>query len=88
MPSAPVAWPSSLAGTPAIDVIERAIATKRLSHSLLLSAGDSDTLIAVALAIADRLLNAPVDPERATPTRFAPDQHPDSFFLRPTGKMR
>jgi len=88
MPSEPVAWPSSLAGTPAIDVIERAIATKRLSHSLLLSAGDSDTLIAVALAIADRLLNAPVDPERATPTRFAPDQHPDSFFLRPTGKMR
>ena len=88
MPSEPVAWPSALSGTPAIDVIERAIATKRLSHSLLLTAGDPETLTSVALAIADRLLNAPVDPDRATPTRFAPDQHPDSFFLRPTGKMR
>jgi DNA polymerase-3 subunit delta' len=88
MPSEPVAWPSALAGTPAIDVIERAIATKRLSHSLLLTAGDPETLTAVALAIADRLLNAPVDAQRAMPARFAPDQHPDSFFLRPAGKMR
>ena len=88
MPADPVAWPSALVGTPAIDVLERAIATRRLSHSLLLSAGDGDTLTAVAIAIADRLLNAPVDPDRTHPTRFAPDQHPDSFFLRPAGKMR
>jgi DNA polymerase III subunit delta' len=85
----PVSWPASLSGTPAVAVIERAIEKKRLSHSLLLSGDDLDTLTAVGLAIADRLLNrtngANGQPPRGT---FAPEQHPDCFFLRPAGKMR
>lgn len=81
-----VAWPTSLMGTPAISVIERAIEKRRLSHSLLLTGDNLDTLHAVAYAIADRLLN-----EGATPTghpRFSPEHHPDCFYLRPAGKMR
>jgi len=76
-------WPDALAGTPAVTVIEQAIARHRLSHSLLLHGDDLATLAAVALAIADRLLNVP-----AASARFAPDQHPDCFVLRPAGKMR
>ena len=76
-------WPDALAGTPAVAVIEQAIARHRLSHSLLLHGDDHDTLVSVALAIADRLLNAP-----PAPAQFAPEQHPDCFVLRPTGKMR
>ena len=79
-------WPLALAGTPAVAVIEQAIARQRLSHSLLLHGDDPDTLLAVALAIADRLLNGGVD-TRAIST-FPPDQHPDCFSLRPAGKMR
>jgi DNA polymerase III, gamma/tau subunits len=85
MSPSPVAWPPALADTPAVAVIERAISRERLSHSLLLTGGDLDTLQLVALAIADRLLNG------LTPSdghRFPPDQHPDSFSLRPAGKMR
>lgn len=52
-------WPAALAGTPAVVVIEQAIARQRLSHSLLLHGDDHDTLVAVAHAIADRLLNVP-----------------------------
>src|SRR3954471_4189748 len=89
-------WPPALVGTPSVAVIERAIARDRLSHSLLLTADDVETLSLVATAIADRLLNPAVGPgtnENAGtrgPARpyFAPDQHPDSFFLRPAGKMR
>ena len=83
--TAPVSWPPSLAGTPSVAVIEQAIARQRLSHSLLLSGGDLDTLTLVASAIADRLLSGqqPTDGHR-----FPPDQHPDCFALRPTGKMR
>ncbi len=76
-------WPAALAGSPAVAVIEQAIARQRLSHSLLLHGDDHDTLAAVALAIADRLLNVP--PAAAS---FPPDQHPDCFILRPAGKMR
>ena len=79
-------WPSALAGTPAIAVIEQAIARQRLSHSLLLHGDDLDTLNAVATGIADRLLNG--EPHRRHPATFPPDQHPDSFALRPAGKMR
>jgi DNA polymerase III subunit delta' len=83
--TAPVSWPSSLVGTPSVIVIEQAIARQRLSHSLLLSGGDLDTLEQVALAIADRLLSG----QQPTSThRFPPDQHPDCFALRPAGKMR
>jgi DNA polymerase-3 subunit delta' len=57
MPADPVAWPSALADTPAITVLERAIERKRLSHSLLITGDDAETLSAVAIAIADRLLN-------------------------------
>jgi DNA polymerase III subunit delta' len=76
-------WPEALIGTPAIAVIERAIARDRLSHSLLIHGDDLDTLVAIANAIADRLLN----PNPQT-RQFAPDHHPDCFSLRPAGKMR
>jgi DNA polymerase-3 subunit delta' len=83
--TAPVAWPPTLVGTPSIAVIEQAIERQRLSHSLLLSGGDLDTLTLVAHAIADRLLSGqkPTDGHR-----FPPHQHPDCFSLRPAGKMR
>ncbi|MDB6128387.1 MAG: polymerase gamma/tau subunit-like protein, partial [Verrucomicrobia bacterium] len=64
-------------------VIEQAIARQRLSHSLLLHGDDPQTLEGVALAIADRLLNAP-----GASAHFPPEQHPDCFMLRPAGKMR
>lgn len=76
-------WPAALAGTPAISVIEQAIARQRLSHSVLLHGDDVDTLIAVAHGIADRLLNP-----AGAPARFPIDQHPDCFQLRPSGKAR
>ena len=83
-------WPTALVGTPSITVIERAIERQRLSHSLLLTGDDIDTLQLVGLAIADRLLNA--EGGGGLPgmdeVRFAPEQHPDFFTLRPTGKMR
>lgn len=89
MPAADlVPWPSALAGTPAVAVIERAIERRRLSHSLLLSGDDLDTVAAVGLAIADRLLNRPVEGQATPAAAFPPDQHPDCFFLRPAGKMR
>lgn len=76
-------WPAALVGTPAVTVIEQAIARQRLSHSLLLHGDDYDTLVAVALAIADRLLNV-----KGASANFPPEQHPDCFMLRPAGKMR
>lgn len=82
-PASPLPWPEALAGTPGVAVIEQAIARRRLSHSLLLTADDLDTLVVVAQAIADRLLNPP-----GTPSPFPLDQHPDCFHLRPSGKMR
>ena len=81
--SSPTSWPEGLVGTPAVAVIERAIERRRLSHSLLLTANDLDTLTGSALAIADRLLNTP-----QSTARFNPEQHPDCFALRPAGKMR
>ena len=76
-------WPVTLVGTPAVAVIDRAIERRRLSHSLLLQGDDIETLIAVAYAIADRLLNVP-----GSTAHFAPERHPDCFHLRPSGKMR
>lgn len=76
-------WPAALAGTPAIAVIEQAIARQRLSHSLLLHGDDMETVVAIANGIADRLLNA-----KGASAHFPPDQHPDCFALRPAGKMR
>lgn len=76
-------WPTSLAGSPAVAVIEQAIERQRLSHSLLITGDDPETLVAVALAIADRLLNA-----QGASAHFPPEQHPDCFSLRPAGKMR
>jgi DNA polymerase III subunit delta' len=78
-----VAWPPALAGTPAVGVIERAIARQRLSHSLLLQGDDLGTLVGVAHAIADRLLNPPT-----VKTHFAVKEHPDYLALRPRGKTR
>jgi DNA polymerase-3 subunit delta' len=85
MSTTPLAWPAALAGTPSVAVIEQAISRQRLSHSLLLSGGDLDTLTFVASAIADRLLSGQQPSEGH---RFPPDQHPDCFALRPAGKMR
>ena len=76
-------WPPALVGTPAITVIERAIERQRLSHSLLLHGDDLGTLVGVAHAIADRLLNPP-----AAKARFAVKDHPDYLALRPQGKTR
>lgn len=81
--TAAVPWPTSLAGTPAVTVLEQAIARQRLSHSILLHGDDHATLYGVALAIADRLLNPP-----SAPAAFPPEEHPDCFALRPAGKMR
>lgn len=78
-------WPESLAGTPAVAVIEQAIARQRLSHSVLLHGDDHDTLVAIATAVADRLLTPNL---AAGAHHFPPDQHPDCFSLRPAGKMR
>lgn len=85
MPAAAPSWPESLQGTAAVAVIERAIDRQRLSHSLLLTGDEYETLVAVAQAIADRLLYPAESP--AT-TRFHPNDHPDAFSLRPAGKMR
>lgn len=85
MPTAAPTWPEALQGTPAVAVIERAIDRQRLSHSLLITGDEYETLVAVAHAIADRLLY-PAGTEPTT--RFHPDEHPDAFSLRPAGKMR
>lgn len=69
MPS--VSWPESLAGTPAVVVIEKALERDRLAHSLLLHGDDLDTLVLVAHAIADRLLNPP-DERSSPPGTVAP----------------
>lgn len=79
-------WPAALIGTPAIAVIEQAIARKRLSHSLLIHGDDLDTLVSIAHGIADRLLNG--EPGHRAPATFPTEQHPDCFQLRPAGKMR
>lgn len=79
-------WPAALVGTPAIAVIEQAIARQRLSHSLLIHGDDLDTLVAIAHGIADRLLNG--EPGQRAAATFPTEQHPDCFMLRPTGKMR
>jgi len=77
-------WPTALAGTPTVAVLERAIERQRLAHSLLLHGENLGTLVSVAHAIADRLLN---DPRNKT-QHFAPKQHPDFLALRPAGKSR
>ena len=83
MPALP--WPDSLQGTPAVAVIERAIDRQRLSHSLLITGDEYETLVAVSQSIADRLLY----PAHVNPVhRYSPNDHPDCFSLRPAGKMR
>ena len=76
-------WPASLADSPSIAVIEQSIQTGRLSHSLLLTGDDIETLSAVADCIADSMLNT-----HASSAYYPPAGHPDCFFLRPAGKMR
>lgn len=77
-------WPTALAGTPTVSVIERALERQRLANSLLLHGENLATLASVAHAIADRLLNDPRNPSQ----HFPPKQHPDFFALRPAGKSR
>ncbi len=81
--TAALPWPPALVGTPAVAVIERAIARSRLSHSLLLHGDDLGTLVGVAHSIADRLLNPP-----NAKSRYAVKDHPDYLALRPKGKSR
>ncbi|EIQ02069.1 hypothetical protein OpiT1DRAFT_00647 [Opitutaceae bacterium TAV1] len=89
MSHASLPWPASVDGTPAIAVIERAIERRRLSHSLLVTGPDHDLLAAVALALADRLLNSPeLPPASHRPVHADTGNHPDLFELRPAGKMR
>jgi len=76
-------WPAALAGSPAISVIEQAIVSGRLAHSLLLTGDDIDLLSEIAVAIADRLLNT-----HESAAYFPPEKHPDCHALRPAGKKR
>ncbi len=85
---APATWPDSLAGTPTVLVIEKALARDRLGHSLLLHGDDLDTLVVVAHTIADRLLNGGATDAGAATPHFPAERHPDFFALRPAGKMR
>jgi DNA polymerase-3 subunit delta' len=84
MTATAVPWPPALAGTPAVEVIERAVGRGRLSHSLMLAGDDQEGLSAAGLALADRLLawGSP------GPSRYPPDRHPDCFQVRPAGKSR
>lgn len=81
--AAPLPWPEALQGTPSVAVIERALERRRLSHSLLLTGEDLGTLVGVAHALADRLLNPP-----GSDARFAVKEHPDYLALRPIKKSR
>lgn len=82
--SSPLPWPESLAGTPTVAVLERALERQRLANSLLLHGENLATLASVAHGLADRLLNDPRRPSQ----HFAPKHHPDFFALRPAGKSR
>lgn len=84
MTAAVVPWPPALAGTPAVEVIERAIGRGRLPHSLLLAGDDPEALSAAGLAIADRLLNR----GQSGPSPYPPERHPDCLQVRPAGKSR
>lgn len=80
-------WPDVLADTPAVAVLEQAIARGRLSHSLLLTGDDVDVLRGVGMALADRLLNPPSTPPERRRSLLG-GAHPDCFHLRPAGKSR
>ncbi|HXQ81991.1 MAG TPA: DNA polymerase III subunit gamma/tau [Opitutaceae bacterium] len=84
MMSEAVPWPPAMAGTPAVAVIEKAIARGRLSHGLLLAGDDSESLSAAAMALADRLLSR--GSSGASP--YPPERHPDCLQVRPSGKSR
>jgi DNA polymerase III subunit delta' len=79
-----VPWPEALAGTPAVSVIEKAVGRRRLSHSLLLSGEDPETLGYGALALADRILRL----DAAGLPSYPPDKHPDCYGVRPAGRSR
>jgi len=79
-PAAP--WPPAFAGTPAVTVIERALAAGRLSPSLLMAGDDAEGLSAAGLALADRILN------RGGGRPFPAAVHPDCHQVRPVGKLR
>ncbi|HEY1763963.1 MAG TPA: DNA polymerase III subunit gamma/tau [Opitutaceae bacterium] len=82
MSQATTPWPPSLAGTPAVAVLERAVERGRLSHGLLLAGDDAEALSGAAMALADRLLS------REGPSPFPPERHPDCLQLRPANKSR
>jgi len=84
MMSDAVPWPTAVAGTRAVAVIETAIGRGRLSHGLLLAGDDSESLSAAAMALADRLLRR--GSSGASP--YPPDRHPDCFQIRPAGRSR
>ncbi len=81
--SAPAPWPDSLTGTPAINVIERAIERRRLANSLLLHGENLGTLANVAHGIADRLLNADFSAAGADLSRNEPGQESRPEVISP-----
>ena len=72
-----IALPESLAESPAVTALNRALDAGRLPHGILLSGDDLASLRTVALALASRLLESD-----------SPEAHPDFHELRPSNKMR
>lgn len=77
------AWPESVAKSPSVGVLDRALARDRLGNSLLFHADSLDALEGVAVAIASRMLGIEGPDSGARVLR-----HPDCFVLRPEGKAR
>lgn len=77
------AWPDTVASSPAVVVLERALQRGKLAHSLIFQGDNLAILEAAALGLAERLLNPP-----ETPQRFPAAKHPDFITLRPQGKLR
>ncbi len=72
------ALPEHLRGSRPVEVLERSLERKRLAHGILLHGEDLGTLEAIALSIAQHLLQSELPPVK----------HPDCFFVRPAGKTR
>ncbi|MGC6456660.1 MAG: DNA polymerase III subunit gamma/tau [Coraliomargaritaceae bacterium] len=70
--------PDHLRSVRAVEVLERALASGRLAHGILLHGNEIADLEAIAKALANNLLQTHRDPL----------DHPDCFTLRPSGKAR
>ena len=72
------ALPPALRNCRAVEVLERSLSQNRLGHAILLHGESPAFLSEIAHAIAATLLE----------TDRQPEQHPDCFVLRPSGKAR